>query len=155
MPRFILPTKGLVMQKMPPTVVIDPGTRRNGRVAPINAQIPQGPGSVVIDPGPGRTAKLSGISAQIPQGSGSYTYNAGSPYRLGDDAAPAPASSLSDIINSGNVSTAAAVAMTYHGYKRTGSLIWALIYGAAGKWFPLEAVPVAVAQGFGAKKGCP
>lgn len=51
--------------------------------------------------------------------------------------------------------TAAAVAMTYHGYKRTGSLMWALIYGAAGKLVPLIAVPVAAAQGFGQKKeGC-
>lgn len=63
--------------------------------------------------------------------------------------------SLRDTINSEPVSTASAIALTYHGYKRTGSIIWALIYGALGKWKPVVAVPIAVAQGFGNKKVCP
>lgn len=67
---------------------------------------------------------------------------------------PASASSLRDMLNGPNVSTVAAIALTYHGYKRTGSLIWALIYGLAGRQFPIEAVPVALAQGFGQKKSC-
>lgn len=80
---------------------------------------------------------------------------------VGDDAAPASAVvaerpfSLHDAVNSEPVSTASALLLTYHGYRRTGSLFWALVYGAAGKWFPLEAVPIAVAQGFAAKKACP
>lgn len=72
-------------------------------------------------------------------------------YTFGDDAAEP---SLRDRLNSEPVSTAAAVALVYHGYKRTGSILWALVYGAAGKWFPIEAVPIAVAQGFGTKKEC-
>jgi len=73
---------------------------------------------------------------------------------LSDDAA-APAPSLRDIINGPTVSTGAAIALTYHGYKRTGSLVWALVYGLAGKVFPIEAVPIALAQGFGTRKPCP
>jgi hypothetical protein len=63
--------------------------------------------------------------------------------------------SLRDTINGQTVSTGAAIALTYHGYKRTGSLAWALIYGVMGKWFPVEAVPIALAQGFGQRKPCP
>jgi hypothetical protein len=76
---------------------------------------------------------------------------------LGADAQPAPDKefSLRDTINGPTVSTGAAIALTYHGYRRTGSLVWALIYGLAGKVFPIEAVPIAVAQGFGQKKACP
>lgn len=78
---------------------------------------------------------------------------------MGADAAPAVAPAeefnLRDTINGPTVSTGAAIALTYHGYKRTGSLVWALIYGLAGKVFPIEAVPIAVAQGFGQRKSCP
>jgi hypothetical protein len=64
-------------------------------------------------------------------------------------------SSLRSALTSSTATTAAAVALTYHGYKRTGSLVWAAIYGLAGKAAPLFAVPVALAQGFGkAKQGC-
>lgn len=86
-------------------------------------------------------------------GSGGYTYS------FGDDptTAPVPSSptpSLRDTINSDPVSTVAAIALLYHGYKRTGSIFWALVYGAAGKVFPIESVPIALAQGFGTKKEC-
>jgi len=80
---------------------------------------------------------------------------------VGDDTTTAtPASSnssspsLSDALGSDTVKTAAGIALVYHGYKRTGSLLWALFYGAAGKYIPLVAVPVAVAQGFGKTKKC-
>jgi hypothetical protein len=46
-------------------------------------------------------------------------------------------------------------AMIYHGYRRTGSIVWALIYGLAGREAPALALPIALAQGFGAKKTCP
>jgi len=62
---------------------------------------------------------------------------------------------LRSVINSEPVSTASAVALTYHGYKRTGSILWALFYGAMGKWVPAVAVPISLAQGFGTKKACP
>jgi hypothetical protein len=62
---------------------------------------------------------------------------------------------LRDAINSDTVKTAAAVALTYHGYKRTGSIVWALLYGVMGRWVPAVAVPISIAQGFGEKKGCP
>lgn len=60
---------------------------------------------------------------------------------------------LRDKLTSEPVSTVSAVALTYHGYKRTGSILWALVYGLAGRVIPLVAVPVSVAQGFGKKKG--
>lgn len=50
------------------------------------------------------------------------------------------------------VGTAAGVACAYHGYRRTGSVWWAIgwsLFGALA--FPL-AVPIALAQGFGAPK---
>jgi hypothetical protein len=75
---------------------------------------------------------------------------------LGDTAVPvASTTSLRDVVNSDSVSTGAMLALTYHGYKRTGSLVWALIYGLAGRWVPVVAVPVALAQGYGEKKPCP
>ena len=75
---------------------------------------------------------------------------------LGDTAEPAATTtSLRDVVNSDSVSTGAMLALTYHGYKRTGSLVWALIYGLAGRWVPVVAVPVALAQGYGEKKPCP
>jgi hypothetical protein len=88
-----------------------------------------------------------------------YGYVGGIPL-LGDDvAAPAPSPvpakrSLRDTLNSDPVSTVAALALTYHGYRRTGSLVWALLYGLAGKWFPIEAVPISIAMGFGQRKIC-
>ena len=62
---------------------------------------------------------------------------------------------LRDTVNSDTVKTASAIALTYHGYKRTNSILWALFYGVMGKWIPAVAVPVALAQGFGEKKPCP
>jgi hypothetical protein len=41
----------------------------------------------------------------------------------------------------------------YHGYKRTGSLLWALVYGAAARFSPVVTGAVVAAQGFGHKKG--
>lgn len=79
---------------------------------------------------------------------------------MGDDAAPAtsaPSSgfNLHDAVTSDTAKTAAAIALTYHGYKRTESILWALFYGAMGRLVPVVAVPVAVAQGFGERKPCP
>ena len=55
-------------------------------------------------------------------------------------------------IPSKTVKLASSIALTYHGYARTGSVLWALIYGLAGRLVPIAAVPIAVAQGFGEKK---
>lgn len=74
---------------------------------------------------------------------------------LGDTAPVDSTTSLRDVVNSDSVSTGAMLALTYHGYKRTGSLVWALIYGLAGRWAPVVAVPVALAQGYGERKPCP
>jgi len=74
------------------------------------------------------------------------------PLLLGDTPASS-STSVSDIADNPNVKLAAGVALGYHGYRRTGSVFWALVYAAAGRWFPLEAVPIAVAQGYGQKKG--
>ena len=65
------------------------------------------------------------------------------------------AGATADLVHSEAVTTASAAALVYHGYKRTGSIVWALLYGLAGKKIPIVAVPVAVAQGFGQKKSCP
>lgn len=80
---------------------------------------------------------------------------------MGDDApssttsSPTTESNLGEIVNSHSVSTGTAMALTYHGYKRTGSIVWALIYGALGYWKPVVMAPIALAQGFGERKPCP
>lgn len=77
---------------------------------------------------------------------------------LGEDGAAVPAQpsiSLRGAITSEPVKTASAIALTYHGYRRTGSIVWALLYGLAGRMLPAVAVPISVAQGFGQKKSCP
>ena len=61
---------------------------------------------------------------------------------------------VTDLVKSDAVTTGAAIACVYHGYRRTGSLIWALIWGVAGKKLPVVAVPVALAQGFAKKRTC-
>ena len=66
-----------------------------------------------------------------------------------------PVGDVADVVHSDGVKLAAGIALTYHGYKRTGSLVWALVYGLAGKLLPTVAVPVSLAQGFGQKKPCP
>lgn len=43
-------------------------------------------------------------------------------------------------------------ALAYHGFKRTGSVGWAVAWSAFGSVLPFLAVPVAVAQGFGEPK---
>lgn len=78
-------------------------------------------------------------------------------------AATAPSSSaaadamgdVADIVNSDSARYVAGAALVYHGYRRTRSIFWALLYGLAGKEIPVVAVPVALAQGFGRKKECP
>lgn len=63
-------------------------------------------------------------------------------------------SALRELVASDAVTYSAAAALVYHGYKRTGSIIWALVYGFAGKKVPVIAVPVALAQGFGRRRTC-
>jgi hypothetical protein len=74
------------------------------------------------------------------------------PGMLGLGADAAPATSAAPLVDSSTVKTAAGVALVYHGYKRTGSVLWALIYGALGRVSPLVTGAVAVAQGFGKRK---
>lgn len=88
----------------------------------------------------------------------SYRKLSRAPGMLGADEAPAtasPSTSLHDVLTSDGVKTASAIGLTYHGYKRTGSIVWALLYGLAGRTFPTVAVPVALAQGYGERKPCP
>jgi hypothetical protein len=48
----------------------------------------------------------------------------------------------------GPVAAVSAGAMVYHGYKRNGSIGWAIGWGLLGLIFPIFTVPVALAQGF-------
>jgi hypothetical protein len=84
-----------------------------------------------------------------------YTRSLGDGESAPTEVAPAKPPSLRDAIDSEPVSTAAAIALTYHGYRRTGSLFWALVYGALGRWKPAIAVPISIAQGYGQRKPCP
>lgn len=62
--------------------------------------------------------------------------------------------SVSSVIGSPAVKTGSAILLTYHGYRRTGSILWALLYGLAGRTLPVVAVPIAFGQGIGKKKTC-
>ena len=48
--------------------------------------------------------------------------------------------------------TAATLAGAYHGYRRHGTVGWAVVWGLLGGAFWPIAMPVAVAQGFGERK---
>lgn len=78
---------------------------------------------------------------------------------VADPSSPAPApesvtSKALDFLHSDAGKTGGAAALAYHGYRRTGSLVWAAIYALAGHTWPQYAVPVALAQGFGKRKIC-
>ncbi len=57
------------------------------------------------------------------------------------------------VLWSPTVRTLSFAAMAYHGYKRTGSGWWALLWAMFGSAAPVLAVPIAVAQGFAKRKG--
>jgi hypothetical protein len=58
---------------------------------------------------------------------------------------------LSDNANMA-IGTVGAGAAAYHGYKRTGSVGWAIGWALLGGMFPVVTIPVALAQGSGKKK---
>lgn len=67
------------------------------------------------------------------------------------DTEPSP---LARFVSPGGVlSMAGLAAGAYHGYKRNGNVRWAVGWGVLGALFPLITGGVAVAQGFGKKKG--
>ena len=70
------------------------------------------------------------------------------------DPTATPTTSVSDVIASDTFKTAATIALAYHGYRRTGSLLWTLVYAGFGRYEPVIALPVAFAQGFGKRRIC-
>lgn len=66
-------------------------------------------------------------------------------YSMGEDEKP----SVLDSIPTRKIG---ALAATFHGYKRNGSIGWALLWGLAGAAAPLTTNVIAVAQGFGKAK---
>lgn len=68
---------------------------------------------------------------------------------------PIPMGDLADTVSSPTAKKIGGAAATYHGYKRTGSILWALVYGAFGYFAPVTTNVVALAQGYGEKKPCP
>jgi hypothetical protein len=72
-------------------------------------------------------------------------------YSVGDDAAPAPPPN--DTINFSLLGMAAVGAAAYHGYKRNESVGWAVGWAALAGLFPVITVAIAVAEGFGKRKG--
>jgi hypothetical protein len=74
---------------------------------------------------------------------------------LADAASDAAAAQAAVDTAKGYIEQGVTIAMVYHGYRRTGSILWALLYGLAGKEIPTVALPIALAQGFGQRKPCP
>jgi len=57
-----------------------------------------------------------------------------------------------EVLWSPTARAAGGIAMAYHGYKRTGSTLWALAWAVAGGITPPITSAIAVAQGFGKRK---
>jgi len=54
----------------------------------------------------------------------------------------------------GNIQSMAGMAIgAYHGYRRTSSIGWTVVWAAAGSFSPIITAVVAFAQGFGQPKG--
>lgn len=53
----------------------------------------------------------------------------------------------------GAASLAGTALGAYHGYKRNNSIGWGLWWGLMGGMFPIVTVPLALAQGFGKRRG--
>lgn len=49
------------------------------------------------------------------------------------------------------LSIVGAIAGAWHGTKRNGSVLWGVVWGAAGGAFPIVVPTIAIAQGFGKK----
>ncbi len=79
------------------------------------------------------------------------------PALMGDDvASPAVVEDKGDdtpILDEPIVKAAITGAGVYHGYKRTGSVTWALVYGLLARLAPVTTGAVVIAQGFGKPKG--
>lgn len=50
------------------------------------------------------------------------------------------------------IGAASVAAGAYHGYRRTGSYGWALLWAFFAGVLPIIAIPIAVAQGFGERE---
>jgi hypothetical protein len=77
---------------------------------------------------------------------------------MGDVSATAPAAEVDSSMRTrlyawGAVSMISGVASLYHGYKRNNSIGWGLGWYALGVMFPLITPTIAVAQGYGKRKG--
>ena len=56
-------------------------------------------------------------------------------------------------VRTSTIYMAGAGAAAYHGYKRNNSIGWALVWGLLGGLSPLITNGIALAQGFGKRKG--
>ena len=79
---------------------------------------------------------------------------------LASDFAPAsavvePAPTLADKVAAAwkIVGPLAGAAGIYHGYARNHSILWGIWWGVCAAAFPVITIPIALAQGFGKKKG--
>lgn len=60
---------------------------------------------------------------------------------------------IDDAVHTGAGRTVAMAANAFHGYRRNGSIAWALAWAALGYAAPVITTVIATAQGFGHKKG--
>lgn len=82
------------------------------------------------------------------RGNVSYYKDTTRPVLMGDDVAES-----GSVLDSSVVKTALSLGFAYHGYKRTGSVGWALAYVLLGRIAPVITGGVVLAQGVGQKKG--
>ncbi len=75
-----------------------------------------------------------------------YRHQDGATVRVGAEAAPSAAPALWGVL------TIAGTAMgAFHGYRRNNSIGWAVGWAVLGGLFPIIAIPIMLAQGFGKK----
>lgn len=71
----------------------------------------------------------------------------------GDGAAVSAIDKVDDAVHSGAGRSVAMAANAWHGYRRNGSIGWALGWAILGYAAPVITTVIATAQGFGHKKG--
>jgi len=72
---------------------------------------------------------------------------------VGDSGPTSAIAKIDDAVHTGAGRTVAMAANAFHGYRRNGSIGWALAWAALGYAAPVITTVIATAQGFGHKKG--
>lgn len=104
------------------------------------------------DCGSSCACKKNADAARVPKyGAPEYISGVGDYVAVGDTTSAIE--KIDDAVHTGAGRTVAMAANAFHGYRRNGSIMWALAWAALGYTAPVITTVIATAQGFGHKKG--